>query len=105
MFKKCLLFSLLFCSTVLAQSPQLKVIIAEFKSNGTAQEAFKKLEELSKKNDPKNLGIRIIFNPKKVKKLNLDFSNMPVAEIVRYLCLSAGYKYKVTNRTVNIIIP
>ena len=96
MFKKCLLFSLLFCSTVLAQSPQLKVIIAEFKSNGTAQEAFKKLEELSKKNDPKNLGI---------KKLNLDFSNMPVAEIVRYLCLSAGYKYKVTNRTVNIIIP
>lgn len=105
MFKKCLLFSSLFCSIVLAQSPQLNVVIPEFKSNGTAKEAFKKLEELSKKNDPKKLGIRVLFNPKKAKTINLDFSNMPVTEILRYVCLSAGYKYKITNRTVNIIVP
>ena len=105
MFKKCLVLSLLFCSTVLAQSPQLKVVIPEFKSNGTAAEAFKMLERASKENHPKKLGLKIIFKAKKAKNINVNFSNMPAAEVLRYLCLSAGYKYKVTNRTVNILVP
>lgn len=103
MIKKILLLLILFTSTLLAQSSQYKVIIPQFNSKGTAVEAFKTLEKLSKANDPKKLGIKIIFKAKKAKNINLDFSNMPVDQILRYICLSAGYKYKVTNRTVNVI--
>ena len=83
----------------------MKVIVPKFKSSGTAADAFKNLEKVSKENDPKKLGIRVIFKAKKARKVNLSLDNMPVSEILRYICLSTGYKYKITNRTVNIIIP
>ena len=105
MIRKCIFISLLFCSALLAETPQYKVVIPEFTSEGTAADAFKNLEKLSKQNDPKKLGIRILFKPKKAKKVNLNFSNMPVDQILRYICISAGYKYKITNRTVNITVP
>jgi hypothetical protein len=108
MFKKVLLLlsiSLLLTGVVSADSAQLKVVVPRFKSQGSAADAFKNLEKVSKENDPQKLGIRVIFKPKKAKKVNLSFDNMPVAEILRYICLSTGYKYKVTNRTVNITTP
>ena len=59
---------LIFSSVVVAQQVtviQYAVIIPQFKSDGTAKEAFDKLQALSKEHDPDQLGIKIIFNETK----------------------------------------
>ena len=105
LFLLCSFLFILVPAVFAADAPQFKVIVPKFKSSGTAADAFKNLEKVRKENDPKKLGIRVIFKPKKARKVKLSFDNMPVGEILRYICLSTGYKYKVTNRTVNIIVP
>lgn len=36
------------------------------------------------------------------KKFNFDFENMPIGEIIRYICIAAGLKYKVDDHAVII---
>ena len=39
------------------------------------------------------------------KKFNFDFENMPIGEIIRYICIAAGLKYKVDDHAVLIADP
>ncbi|MCH2205117.1 MAG: hypothetical protein MK132_04500 [Lentisphaerales bacterium] len=39
------------------------------------------------------------------KKFNFDFENMPINEIIRYICLAAGLKFKVDDHAVIIADP
>lgn len=85
---------------------KLKIIIPKFKKNSTIQEVLAALRDESIKNDPDQKGINIIYRmgPEKGKdkNFNFDFENLPLGEIIRYICLVSGLKYKVEKFAVII---
>ena len=58
-----------------------------------------KIENLTK-SYPSKMGPQYIF-----KNLNFDFENMPVGDIIRYICIASGKKYKVETNAVIIADP
>ncbi|MCM8527675.1 MAG: hypothetical protein NE327_14235 [Lentisphaeraceae bacterium] len=94
-------FSLQAAETALAEQFNMK--ISDFRVNAVpAKEAFAQFSDLVKKEDPAKKGLLIIFKAKKSKKISLNVSALPVIEVIKYLCLSGNYRYKITGRTVNI---
>lgn len=86
-----------------ATAKQLNMKISDFRVNAIpAKEAFAQFAALVKKEDPANKGLTIIFKAKKSKKISLNVSSIPVIEVIKYLCLSGDYRYKITGRTINI---
>lgn len=86
-------------------SEKLKIVIPKFKQNAKIQDVLKSLKELSAKHDPKKKGLTIIYRPNPDKKdnektFNFDFENMPIGEIVRYICISSNLKFKVDKHAV-----
>ena len=59
------------------------------------------VEKLSLKMDPNEKGIKLVKpNNLAAQTLNFDFENMPVGEIIRYICIASGRKYTVNGATV-----
>lgn len=91
---------------------KLKIIIPKFKQNADITTVLESLGSSVKKHDQEQKGLKIIYIPfgdkpqkEKGKVFNFDFENMPVGEIIRYLCLSANLKYKIENNAVIIADP
>jgi len=96
-----LVFSMQAATSAIAE--QFNIKISDFRVNALpAKEAFAQFSELVKKEDPAKKGLTIIFKAKKSKKISLNVSAIPVIEVIKYLCLSGNYRYKITGRTVNI---
>ena len=90
-------------ATTTALADQFNMKITDFRVNAVpAKEAFAQFSELVKKEDPTKKGLTIIFKAKKSKKISLNVSSIPVIEVIKYLCLSGNYRYRITGRTVNI---
>ena len=98
-----LLFFLSFSLMAQKLPKQLTMKLKSFKVNAPSKEAFAELMKQCKKEDPDNKGILIIYKGKKNKRINLNLTDVPVNELLRLICLSSGYKYKITGRTVNIV--
>jgi len=83
----------------------LKIIIPRFRMNDTMSVILKKLEDMSPHFDPDQVGIKIRNEiPKDNKKeFNFDFENMPVGEIIRYLCIASGRKYEIGQSVVVVV--
>ena len=82
---------------------QFNMKLSEFRVNAiSAKEAFAELSKKVKEEDPEKKGLLIIFKATKDKKVSLNINAMPVIQIIKYLCLSGDYRYKITGRTVNI---
>ena len=85
---------------------KLKIIIPKFKQKATIEEVLAALRDESIKNDPDKKGVSIIYRKGqekvKDKNFNFDFENMPTGEIIRYICIASGLKYKVDKHAVII---
>ncbi|MCM8525400.1 MAG: hypothetical protein NE327_02710 [Lentisphaeraceae bacterium] len=91
-----------FCLSVNAASrieAKLKIIIPKVKfADHSVADAFEFVVKMSREQDVDKKGINIVLlkDAKNSKvKINLDADNMPVAEIIKYLCLQAKLSYKV----------
>lgn len=62
------------------------------------------LTKLSKMHDPEGKGVIIVYSPsdKDMQEVSLSFTNIPVGEIIRYLCQYTKLKYKVEDNAVRI---
>jgi len=63
------------------------------------------LNRLSKRCDPDKVGVSVIagFNKKtadQLLKVSMSFSNIPMSEVLRYLCQNVGLKYKIEEGAV-----
>lgn len=102
-FISTILFVCFMQSVSAGPAPQLSIKISDFRVNATpAKEAFAQFAALVKKEDPDKKGLTIIFKAKKSKKISLNVSAIPAIEVIKYLCLSGNYRYKITGRTINI---
>ena len=81
-----------------------KIVFNKFEAPGLdIKSILNDLAKRSKTNDTVDgTGISIIpqfdakdLNEKKFKKIHMRFSNIPLSDILRYLCLNLGIKYKV----------
>lgn len=75
----------------------LKIVIPKFKVyGGTLEEVFDVLKKASLKNDPNKKGLKINYKSDlpKDKKYSFDFEDIPLGQIVRYICLSAELEFK-----------
>jgi hypothetical protein len=102
--KTLIIFALLFSTQLFARElpKQLMMTLKSFSTQTNAKDAFAQLMKQAKKDDPKKKGILILFKAKKNKEINLNLSQMPLIEIIRYMCISSDYSFKVTGRTVII---
>ena len=71
------------------------------------QSAVKFLNQESKRNDPDGLGVNIILSLTNeelasVPKLSLSLRNLPLTEVVRYMCQKCGLKYRVQAQALVI---
>ena len=70
-------------------------IIPRFNENAAFDKVCRSLEALHGK-----LKIKLEANPG--KNMHFDFENMPTKEIIRYMCIAAGLKYRVEKNKVVI---
>lgn len=60
------------------------------------------LKRRSKELDPEKVGVNILFSSDTNPEVTLQFSNIPLGEVIRYLCQYAKLKYKVEENGVLI---
>lgn len=60
------------------------------------------LKRRSKELDPEKVGINLIFSADTNPEVSLQFTNIPLGEVIRYLCQYAKLKYKVEENAVTI---
>lgn len=96
-----LLFSTLISSAI-AGSPiesKLKIVIPKVKlKDHTVADAVSFVIKMSREQDVDKKGINIVLlkdASASKAKINLDADNMPVAEIIKYICLQSNMSYKV----------
>lgn len=59
------------------------------------------LKRRSKELDPEKIGVNIVFSSFETNpEVSLQFSNIPLGEVIRYLCQYAKLKYKVEENSV-----
>jgi len=75
----------------------------------TIQDFVDLLRDETRKQDPDHTGVNFFlrFDPNreqeiKQRQVTLSFTNLPVEEIVRYLCLATGLKYRIEASAVVI---
>ncbi len=86
-----------------------QIIIPQFAFNGyNITKVVSKLNELAKENDPEKRGINIILglDSDKASKLNVSMNllQMPLKDLLRYLSLETGLKYRVESDSNSIVI-
>lgn len=81
------------------------IIIPEVDFGGVnISSIVRQLNKRSRECDPEGKGINLIYSPSDddMQEVTLQFSNLPVGEIIRYLCQYAKLKYKVEDKAVTI---
>lgn len=81
------------------------IIIPEVDFGGVnISSIVRQLNRRSRECDPEGKGINLIYSPSDndVQEVTLNFTNMPIGEIIRYLCQYANLKYKVEDKAVRI---
>lgn len=86
-----------------------KIIIPRFKIiDGDFKNIMDQLTELTKRMDPFEEGVEVSSLSEKTqlkKSFNFEFENVPVGEVVRYLSISTGFKYEMTPKGFEFVIP
>jgi len=77
--------------------------------NATVETVFEQLREDSVALDPDGEGVNFLFQADeengtayKQRTITLDFTNMPLGDVIRYVCMAAGLHYKVEERAIII---
>ena len=73
--------------------------------NRNVDSALKYLERYSKEYDPNGEGVAINFistGDEELPTLTLSLSNMPLIEIIRYVCLMTGLEYRIDGNSILI---
>ena len=81
------------------------IIIPEVDFGGVnISSIVRQLNKRSRECDPEGKGINLIYSPSDndIQEVTLNFTNMPIGEIIRYLCQYARLKYKVEDKAVRI---
>lgn len=81
------------------------IIIPEVDFGGVnISSIVRQLNKRSRECDPEGKGINLIYSPSDndIQEVTLNFTNMPIGEIIRYLCQYAKLKYKVEDKAVRI---
>lgn len=115
----CLFFTLIFIGNAAKPIKEIKLpdspLCADLKDikipqitleEASPQSVFKLLRQLSKKNDPKGKGINFIL--KGLKKhpytISLELKDLPLGDVIRYICMTGNLSYKVEDFAV-VIMP
>ena len=81
------------------------IIIPEVDFGGVnISSIVRQLNKRSRECDPEGKGINLIYSPSDddMQEVTLQFTNLPIGEIIRYLCQYAKLKYKVEDKAVTI---
>ncbi|OGV63771.1 MAG: hypothetical protein A3K19_05085 [Lentisphaerae bacterium RIFOXYB12_FULL_65_16] len=73
----------------------------------SVDEVFKQLRATSKELDPDHEGVNFVFKPCangdtsfRKRNVTISFKRLPLGEVIRYVCLSAGLHYGVEDSAV-----
>ena len=83
----------------------LKTTVPKFKIKGTIVDAINLLREESIRADPDSPSLNVVYYPTKgikLKTLIVNFENVPMGEIIKYLCLASKSNYRVDQSVVVI---